>query len=76
MITGDQIRAARELLRWSPWQVAKRAQIVTSAAVRRAERGGDPPLNEFQLYAIRTALESAGVEFTNGNEPGVKLKRR
>ncbi len=27
------------------------------------------------LAAIRTALETAGVEFTDGDEPGVKLKR-
>jgi hypothetical protein len=25
--------------------------------------------------AIRRALEAAGVEFTNGGQPGVKLKR-
>ncbi len=27
------------------------------------------------LEAIKTALESAGVEFTNGNAPGVKLHK-
>ena len=27
------------------------------------------------LGAIKTALESAGVEFTNGNAPGVKLHK-
>ncbi len=74
MISGEQIRAARGLLGWSPWQVAKRAQIVTSAAVRRAERGGKPPLDEFQLSAIRAVFESAGVEFTDGEGPGVRLR--
>jgi predicted transcriptional regulator len=28
------------------------------------------------LAAIRRALEAAGVEFTNGNRPGVRLKKR
>jgi transcriptional regulator with XRE-family HTH domain len=28
------------------------------------------------LAAIRSALEKAGVTFTNGDEPGVKLKRK
>ena len=28
------------------------------------------------LDAIRAALESAGVEFTNGDQPGVRLKAR
>jgi hypothetical protein len=27
-----------------------------------------------QLASIRRALEAAGVEFTNGDEPGVRLK--
>lgn len=27
------------------------------------------------LAAIRTALEAAGVEFTNGDAPGVRLRR-
>ena len=27
------------------------------------------------LAAIRTALEAAGVVFTNGDEPGVKLRK-
>ncbi len=75
MITGDEIRAARELLGWPPWKVAKAAKIVTSVAVRRAERGGKPPLNEPQLSAIRQALEAAGVEFTEGEIPAVRLRR-
>ncbi|RYF13204.1 MAG: transcriptional regulator, partial [Oxalobacteraceae bacterium] len=28
------------------------------------------------IAAIRAALEAAGVEFTNGGEPGVKLRRQ
>ena len=28
------------------------------------------------LAAIRAALEAAGVEFTNGDEPGVKLRKQ
>jgi hypothetical protein len=28
-----------------------------------------------ELAAVRAALEAAGVEFTNGDEPGVKLKK-
>jgi hypothetical protein len=35
---------------------------------------GEPPTPE-QLAAIQEALEAAGIEFTNGDEPGVKLKR-
>jgi hypothetical protein len=30
---------------------------------------------EAAVQAIRTALEKDGVEFTNGDEPGVKLRK-
>jgi hypothetical protein len=32
-------------------------------------------VSEDAVTAIRTALEKAGVEFTNGKQPGVKLRR-
>ena len=32
-------------------------------------------LGERTVDAIRAALVAAGVEFTNGDEPGVKLKK-
>jgi len=28
------------------------------------------------VHSLADALEAAGVEFTNGNEPGVKMKAR
>jgi hypothetical protein len=42
--------------------------------VRRAESvDGKSPVTVYQTALIRDALERFGVEFTNGNEPGVKL---
>jgi len=41
--------------------------------VSRLERGEE--LRERTVDAIRHALEAAGVEFTNGDQPGVRLKR-
>ena len=70
MITGDQIRAARELLGWEPFQLAQRAKL-HSAIVQRAE--SEAPITKYQEALIRNALEAAGVEFTNADEPGVKL---
>jgi ribosome-binding protein aMBF1 (putative translation factor) len=72
MITGAQIRAARKLLGWEPFQLAQRAKL-HSAIVQRAESGA-PPITKYQEALIRNTLEAAGLEFTNGNEPGVKLK--
>src|SRR5215207_4246587 len=74
MITGEQIRAARKLLGWEPFQLAQRAKL-HSAIVQTAESGA-PPITKYQEALIRSALEAAGVEFTNGDEPGVKLNAR
>jgi predicted transcriptional regulator len=48
---------------------------VSQATVVRFE-GSTPNMNKATIAAIQRALEAAGVEFTNGDEPGVKLKRR
>ena len=45
----------------------------TQQIVQRAESGA-PPITKYQEALIRNTLEAAGVEFTDGNEPGVKLK--
>jgi transcriptional regulator with XRE-family HTH domain len=75
MITGGQIRAARAFLRWTADQLARKAQIGV-ATVRRAEFADDEPsITVANAAAIRQALEAAGVEFTNGDAPGVKLRR-
>jgi hypothetical protein len=42
--------------------------------VRRAESvDGKSPVTVYQTALIRDALERFGIEFTNGDEPGVKL---
>jgi hypothetical protein len=47
---------------------------VHSAIVRRAESvDGESPVTVYQAALIRDALERFGIEFTNGDEPGVKL---
>ena len=48
MITGAQIRQARELLGWPPTRLAQRAKV-HSAIVRRAESvEGEPPITVYQ----------------------------
>jgi hypothetical protein len=41
---------------------------------RAEEATGALPVTAYQQALLRNALEAAGVEFTNGDEPGVKLK--
>jgi len=75
MITGDQIRQARKLLGWHRGQIAIRARGITGNTVGKAEGAypGKPPSPE-QLAEIRAVLEAAGVEFTDGDPAGVRLK--
>jgi hypothetical protein len=76
MITGAQIREARKLLGLQPYQLARLVTMHLSV-IRRAESvDGEPPITVYQEAFIRHALEAAGVEFTNGNAPGVTLRVR
>jgi transcriptional regulator with XRE-family HTH domain len=46
---------------------------VSIDTVARFERGDE--LKERTVEALQRALEAAGVEFTNGNQPGVRLTK-
>jgi hypothetical protein len=72
-ISSAQLRAARALLRWSALDLAN-ASKVGVATIRRAEVAeGEIPITLANDAALRQALEAAGVEFTNGERPGVRL---
>jgi transcriptional regulator with XRE-family HTH domain len=78
MISTDQVRAARALLRWSAQQLAD-ASGVGVATIRRMEVVDGVPSGQIRsLLAIQTALESAGVEFVGSptDDPGVRLKTK
>jgi hypothetical protein len=64
---------ARAALKWGVRDVAAAARV-SPATVTRIE--GDLPANASTLSVIRTALETAGVEFIeeNGGGPGVRLR--
>jgi hypothetical protein len=72
-IFSAQLRAARALLRWSALDLAD-ASKVGVATIRRAEVAeGEIPVTLANEAALRQALQFAGVEFTNGERPGVRL---
>ncbi len=80
-MTPDQLRAARALLGWSQMQLGLRSDT-SIHVVRTFEQTGRvmtvqrrPDLTD-PLAAIRAALEAAGVEFTNGDVPGVQLRKQ
>jgi transcriptional regulator with XRE-family HTH domain len=69
-LTSNQIRAARALIRWRAEDLA-RASGVGIATIRRAELAeAETSLTGPNDMALRTALETAGVEFLNENGAG------
>jgi len=72
-LTAAQCRAARALLKWSQDKLAE-ASKVGASTVGDFERGARTP-HDHILADMRIALESAGIEFANGEHPGVRLRR-
>ena len=69
-----QCRAARALVNWSQDRLADLAGVSVTT-IRNFERGASVPVRN-NLAAIRAALEAAGVEFTDGDAPGVRMRGR
>ena len=78
-MTPDQCRWARSALSWSRAKLAGEAGVGIHV-IEGFEVGGvvmRPKCRQIEadrLLAIRAALEAAGVEFTNGDAPGVRLR--
>jgi hypothetical protein len=74
ILTSELVRAARALLRMEQINLAAAAGLSISTIKRLEAKPG--PLNAHGLTeeAIQRALEDAGVEFTNGTQPGVRMK--
>jgi hypothetical protein len=75
VITSEQVRAARALIRWEQRNLAEASKVSLPSIKRLETTPGPLSAQPRTVDAIRTALEAAGVEFTNGGEPGVKLKK-
>ena len=73
-ITGKQIRAARALLRWTAAELAERSKLGV-ATIRRAEAVDGPiPITLANADTIVRAFEEVGIEFINGDAPGVRWR--
>lgn len=70
-MTAGQLRPARALIGWTREQLSK-ASGVSVATLARLERMGGSPQHRTSAM-LRTTLEAAGVEFTDGDKPGVRL---
>src|ERR1700681_795832 len=67
-----QLLMARAAVGWGVRELAKKAGI-TANTVTRIENGADA--KQSTMDALQRALEAAGVEFTNGEQPGVRLAK-
>lgn len=76
MITTEQIRAARALLRLTVADLSVQAGVGVATIKRLEAVDGIPPAHARTLDALQKALEAAGVEFigTPDNAPGVRLR--
>ena len=72
MLTDTQCRMARAALSWGVRELAKAAGV-SANTIARFESG--KKANPATLKVIRQAFEAAGIEFTNGDAPGVRLWR-
>jgi transcriptional regulator with XRE-family HTH domain len=67
-----QSKMARAALGLGVRELAELAKV-SPDTIARLERG--EALRDRTVEDIKRALEAAGVEFTNGEEPGVKLRK-
>jgi transcriptional regulator with XRE-family HTH domain len=73
-IGGRQLAAARTLLGWSQDRLAEAADLSRQALLRWENDQTAP--HEATIQRVVQVIEAAGVEFTNGDQPGVRFKKR
>jgi DNA-binding XRE family transcriptional regulator len=75
-VTGEQLRAARAMARIEQSALAERADVSIDT-IKRLEKTVGPVSATIQtVNSVVRVLEAAGVEFTNGDQPGVRMMRK
>jgi len=74
LITSDQIRAARALLRWSGKDLAEKTGLGFSTLMRLEVLDGVPSAQAKTLETIQNAFEKAGVEFIGMPDDGAGVR--
>lgn len=75
MLTSEQMRAARALLRWDQKTLAQASKVSLPTIKRLEPLSGPLMANAVTIEALRRAFEAAGVEFIPEDDkgPGVRL---
>jgi transcriptional regulator with XRE-family HTH domain len=76
-VTGEQLRAARAMLRIEQVDLARLANVSVDTIKRLERTIGPVSANIVTIYAVMEVLGMAGVEFIaeNGGGPGVRLRK-
>lgn len=73
MLTSEQIRAARAMLRIEQRDLAEKSGVSLETIKRIERTPGRISAYTGTVDKLRRALELAGIEFSNGDQPGVRL---
>ncbi len=73
-LTDAHMRAARGLLGWNQQRLADESGLAVST-IKRLENGGIAKASLENIEKISLAFERVGIEFFNGGEPGVRLRK-
>jgi len=73
LITGRQLRAARALIGWEQMELAKRSRVAIGTIRRMESFQGEIGSRTSTLSQVLSTLETGGIEFLNGESPGVRL---
>src|SRR6476661_7827654 len=74
-ISVRQLKAARALLAWSQSELARRSGVSEPTIARLESIDGDLGGRADTAGKIIAALKAGGLEFTNGDQPGVRRAR-
>ena len=73
-LSPAQCRAARALLNWSQEDLVRHSKIIKKT-IADFERGATSPRKQ-TLAQILAAFDAHGIEFLDGNRPGVRTVRK
>lgn len=76
MITSDQIRAARAMLKWSREDLSVKSGVGFSSLLRLESAEGVPGSHFKTLQSLMSAFETAGIEFIGTPENGAGVRWR
>ncbi|MBX3492134.1 MAG: helix-turn-helix domain-containing protein [Parvibaculum sp.] len=79
MITAEQLRAARAMLRWEQKDLAEKAQVSLPTVKRlEAMSGSLMAVRVDTIEALKRAIQAGGIEFIpeNGGGAGIRFRDR